>query len=295
MGKALVRVLVLLGLAILVGYLAAGLFLYLMQDRFVFPAPGGIGRDALDAAAGELGAEPLSLQASDGTSLYAWRLRSGAMRDRPSTRGDAGRLVLYLHGNGEMVSDYTPLYRILLRHGWDVLAVAYRGYPGSDAVPPSEEGIARDARAAWDWAVGPGGYAPERVIVHGRSLGGGVATELVEGDANPAGLVLESTFASLVDVARRTAPMYPVGLLLRTRFDLRPLAPRLGVPVLVLHSRDDRVIPLDLSAKQLLPIIAEVEYHETSRWTHQDCLPVADPEVRSAYLGFLERVVPAAP
>jgi alpha-beta hydrolase superfamily lysophospholipase len=268
-------------------WLGIGGFLWMMQDKLIFPIPGGIGRDALDAAAAELGAEPMTLETADAVHLYAWHLRAAGSTGR--------RLVLYLHGNGETVADYTPLYRILMRSGWDVLATAYRGYPGSDPVPPSEEGLARDAQAAWDWAVGPGGYAPDHVVVHGRSLGGGVAAILVDGDANPAGLVLESTFASLTDLARRTAPTYPVSLLLRSRFDTRDRAPRLGVPVLVLHSRDDLVIPIDLSARALLPVIAEVEYHETAGWTHQDCLPVADPDLRAAYLAFLEQRVPAGP
>jgi uncharacterized protein len=263
------------------GYLGLGLLLWVMQDRMLFPAPGGIGRDALDAAAAELGAQPLDLVAEDGVRLYGWHLRS-----------EGRRLVLYLHGNGETVADYTPLYRMLLRSGWDVLAIAYRGYPGSDPVPPSEEGLGKDAAAAWAWAVGPGGYAPDHVVVHGRSLGGGVAAILVDGDPNPAGLVLESTFVSVRALARRTAPIYPVDWLLRNPFDTRARAPRLGVPVLVLHSRDDQVIPLAFSGKALLDVIAEAEYHETAGLSHNDPLPIADPELRAAYLAFLERIVP---
>jgi alpha-beta hydrolase superfamily lysophospholipase len=270
-------------LAVLLGtaYLAVGALLWAMQDKILFPAPGGIGRDALDAAAAEIGAQPIDLVAADGVRLYGWHLVS-----------TGSRVVLYLHGNGERVSDYAPLYRILMRQGWDVVVVAYRGYPGSDPVGPTQEGLALDARAAWDWTVGPGGYAPDRVVVHGRSLGGGVACMLVEGEANPAGLVLESTFSSVRAVAKRRFPIYPVDWLLRNPFDSVDLAPRLGVPVLVLESRDDQVIPIDLSAKAMVPVIAEVEYHETAGWSHQDCLPVADREVRTAYLSFLERTVP---
>ncbi|MEQ1569833.1 MAG: alpha/beta fold hydrolase [Myxococcota bacterium] len=268
-----------LGVVALGAWLAVGVFLYVMQDRLLFPAPGGIGRDALDAAAGEVGAEPITLRADDGVGLYGWWLR-----------GDHGRVVLFFHGNGETVADYAPLYRVLLRAGWDVATVAYRGYPGSDPVAPSEDGMARDAAALWAWAVER--YPAERVVVHGRSLGGGVAAILVDGDANPAALVLESTFVSVTALARRIAPVYPVGWLLRNRFETVDRAPRLGVPVLVLHSSDDQVIPLAASAKQLLPIIAEVEYHETSGFDHQSCLPVSDPRMRSAYLAFLDRVVP---
>jgi fermentation-respiration switch protein FrsA (DUF1100 family) len=267
--------------AVAIVYVAVGAGLWLFQDRLIYPAPGGIGRSSLDGAAAEVGAEPLDLSASDGTRLYGWRLGSHAGQ----------RLLLYLHGNGEAITDYVPLYRILVREGWDVLAVAYRGYPGSEG-RPSERGLGLDAEAAWVWATGPGGYRPDRVVVHGRSLGGGVAAMLVSGDANPAGLVLESTFGSVVELARRVAPLYPVSWLLRSPFDTRARAPMLGVPVLLMHSRDDQVIPVDLGGRALRGVIAEVQYEETSGLSHQDCLPVSDSRLRRAYLAFLEDRVP---
>lgn len=278
--RMLKRVIRVVLLSVIGAYLAGGLVLWAIQDRLLFPIPGGIGRDSLDANAAEIGALPLDLVASDGVKLYAWNLRSNGTR-----------LVLYFHGNGEVLTDYTPLYRILLRNGWDVLAVAYRGYPGSEG-SPSEAGLGRDAEAAWQWAIGPGGYSPQRVIVHGRSLGGGVAAILVDGDANPAGLVMESTFASVRELAKGIAPIYPVDCLLRNPFDTRDRAPRLGVPVLVFHSRDDQVIPIDHGGRALRGLFAEVEYEETSGYSHQDCLPVSDPNLRRTYLAFLERLVP---
>ena len=278
----LVRRLLLALALVLVGlYLAVGLFFWFIQDRMLFPAPGGIGRDSLDLAAAEQGALPIDLVAEDGTRLYAWHVPSGRTRERA---------VLFFHGNGERVTDYIPLYRMLTHNGWDVVALAYRGYPGSENRPPSEAGLALDAAAAWRWTAQR--YRPDHIVVHGRSLGGGVGARLVAGEANPAGLVLESTFASVRELARRVAPLYPVGLLLRNPFDTRALAPHLGVPVLILHSRDDDLIPLQHSARELRAFIAEVEYEETSGHTHQSCLPVSDRRLGRAYLSFLERRVP---
>jgi fermentation-respiration switch protein FrsA (DUF1100 family) len=271
MQRRVIRMLLVVLLGLLGGYVGGGLLLLAFQDRLLFPVPGGIGRDSLDANATELGAIPLDLEASDGVRLYAWNLRS-----------NGNRLLVYLHGNGEVIADATPLYRILMRDGWDVLSIAYRGYPGSEG-SPSEAGLGRDAEAAWLWAIGPGGYAPERIVVHGRSLGGGVAAILVDGDANPAGLVMESTFASVRELAHR---------MLRNPFDTRARAWRLGVPVLLMHSRDDQVIPVDLGGRALRGLFAEVEYHETAGYPHQVCLPCADRSIRKIYLDFLNRVVP---
>ena len=79
-------------------YIGVGALLYALQDRLIYPAPGGIERGSLDAAAAEVGARPLDLRASDGTRLYAWHLQS-----------TGERLVLYFHGNGEVLTDSVPL------------------------------------------------------------------------------------------------------------------------------------------------------------------------------------------
>ena len=261
------------------GYLFYVGLLWLVQDRLVFPAPGGIDRSALDQAAREVGAVPLTLLAEDGTQLYAWH-RSV----------NANRLIIYLPGNGETVAENMALHRVLLRDGWDVLALAYRGYPGSEG-SPSESGVVQDALAAWAWATGAGGFSASRIVIHGRSLGGGVATHLAE-LRNPAGLVLESTFVSVRALAQRTAPLAPVSLILRHPFDNATLAPRVGVPVFVTHSRSDEVIPFELGGSALLPFLAEATFVETEGYGHAHCLVVADRKVREAYLDYLEGVVP---
>ncbi len=260
-------------------WLLAAFVLWLFQERLLFHPPG-VGRDQLDAAAAEVGARPLDLVAADGTRLYAWHRSSGQ---------GGRRLVLHFPGNAETVADNLALQRLLVTHGWDVLVGGYRGYPGSEGAP-SEEGLALDAEAAWAWAVGPGGYPPERVVVHGRSLGGGVAARLVDGPANPAGLILESTFGSIREIASRRFSLFPVGLLLRHPFDTRERAPRLGVPVLLLHAEADTLIPADLGGRALRPVIAEVDYLEVGGGLgHDHCLPVSSPEAKAAYLSFLAR------
>lgn len=272
-------VLMFFGTFLVATYLGYGALLFLLQDRMVFPAPGGIGRDALDAAAAEQGAAPIELATSDGVRLYGWHVGRG--RDR---------LVIHFPGNGETVASNVGLQRLVNKNGWDYFVLAYRGYPGSEG-SPSERGVVRDALAAWSWATDQAGYRPDRIVLHGRSLGGGVAAHLTE-QRNPAALVLESTFVSVRALAWRRAPVYPVGALLRHPFDTIERAPRLGVPTLVMHSRDDEVIPIDLGGRALHPYLAEAEYHETSGYGHGHCLPVVDPPVRDAYLAFLERVVP---
>lgn len=249
-----------------------------LQDAMIFPRPGGVGVDQLDAVAVEVGARPFRVTTDDGVTLYGWHRSSG---------GD--RAVLYFHGNGETVAGNVALQRLLAQNGWDFLTVAYRGYPGSEG-HPSEEGLRHDARALWAHATETLGLAPDRLVLHGRSLGGGVAVSLAT-ETNPRGMVLESTFHSLLELAEGQAPGLPVRWLLRHPFESWRRAPRVGVPVLQLHARGDRLIPVD-HARRLHERFAEAQLLEADGLGHNDPLPVVEPTLRAAYLAFLERLVP---
>ena len=261
-------------------YVGVGVGLWAAQDRFVFPAPDGVDTPTLDAAAAEAGAEPIALTTADGTRLYAWHAEAGE-----------GRLVMFFHGNAMGLQRYPDLFRALTARGFDVLAVSYRGYPGSEGTP-SQEGLGMDAVAAWGWSVGPGGYDPDRIVIHGRSLGGGVAAMLAAGEVAPAGLVLESTFGALRAVVADVWPIYPIRWMLRSPFDTLSVADRLAMPALILHSRDDERIPIDLGGRALASALPHARYEETEGYGHGACLSVEDPPSQRAYFAFLDRVLP---
>ncbi|MBW2375448.1 MAG: hypothetical protein JRF55_05555 [Deltaproteobacteria bacterium] len=86
--------------------------------------------------------------------------------------------------------------------------------------------------AAWKWVSEELGTEPGRVAIHGRSLGGGVAVQLAAA-AHPGALVLESTFTSMVDLAKEHFRWLPVGRVLEHRFITRDFANRLSCPLLV--------------------------------------------------------------
>jgi pimeloyl-ACP methyl ester carboxylesterase len=265
-------------LLVLAGWAAYGVLVYELQDGLVFPAPGGIDRASLDAAAAEIGAKPVQLTAADGTQLYAWHRAAS---------GD--RAILYLHGNAETVAGSMSLQRLAHQEGWDFLAVAYRGYPGSEGAP-SQAGVVLDARAAWDHLVDEVGVKPDRVVVHGRSLGGGVALQLTQ-EVTPAGLVLESTFRSVLELALRTAPGLPVERLLRHPFRSDLIAPECDVPTLVLHSRDDGVIPVD-HGRWLAEALPNGELVEVVGHNHGALIAVRDRVAQERYLAWLGERVP---
>ncbi len=188
-----------------------------------------------DPGAVGLGFSTLTLATEDGTAIEAWWIPyRGPAEDREIT-------VVTFHGNAGTMADRLEHTRLLHDLGVSILTVEYRGYGNSEG-SPSEEGFAQDARAGLAEARR---RAPaNKVVIHGRSLGGAIATRLAA--TQPAdGLIIESTFTSLADMAGRT------GIPLARRlvaYDFDSLAHMRSVtaPVLVVHGEQDELIPLSM-------------------------------------------------
>lgn len=200
----------------------------MIDDAFVyFPARAWV---ATPADAG-LAFEDRWIATADGERLHAWYL------PHPQPRAT----VLHFHGNAGNVSHRVTLYARLAALGLSVLAVDYRGY-GRSSGRPHEAGLYEDGRAAWAELTGRLGVPARRTIVAGRSLGSAVALALAA-EQPPHGLVLETPFTSVPDLARAHYPLLPVGWLLRSRFDSLARAPRVRVPTLVIEAREDEIVP----------------------------------------------------
>lgn len=189
------------------------------------------------------GVEDVQLQSPDLTadeSLHAWWW--------PAPRKDAPTL-LYLHGSRWNLTG--QLFRIEQLHamGFSVLAVDYRGFGESRGALPSERSVYQDALIAWQHLVRLQPEANKRFI-YGHSLGGAVAVNLAhelaseEEAAQAAGLIVESSFTNLGDVAAAvTNTSLPVRWLLSQEFDSLSKIGDVGIPVLIAHGRDDRYVP----------------------------------------------------
>ena len=220
--------------------LGAGIFvllslaLYLLQGRMVFLAnmPGR----ALTASPDDFGLEfeDVSLATSDGERLHGWFV--------PAI--DSRGVMLFFHGNAGNISHRLDSIEIFHQLGLDTLIIDYRGY-GRSSGKPTERGTYLDAQAAWNYLVDERGVAPDRIIIFGRSLGGAVAAWLGS-HHTPAAVIIESSFSSGVDMARNLYPFLPARLITRLRYPVAEYASRLDCPVLVVHSRDDEIIPFSM-------------------------------------------------
>ena len=208
-------------LALYVLLCLAGCGLY---RRALFPAPRDAGPDVPP------GATQLALHADDGNPVHAVHF--------PAPEG--APTVVHFHGNGETLRTLLPFGVELHRSGLGVLLVEYRGY-GSSPGEPTEAGLYLDAKAALD-ALDRDGVPSARVVLSGTSLGTGVAAEMAA-RGRGARLVLMTPYTSIPRLARRFAPFLPTGWIIDDRFDTLSKAPRLLLPVLIIHGDADEVVP----------------------------------------------------
>ncbi len=194
---------------------------------------------------------------ADGLTLYGWHvLPEDAWAERPE---DFERLLqtaefvaLYFSGNGGHRGYRGTELRLLSQAGLHVVLLDYRGYGDSEG-SPSEEGLAEDARAAWRFVTQQRKVAAERVVLYGESLGGAVAVRLAaersqEGEV-PAGLILRSTFSSLVEVGAYHYRWLPVRWLLVDRYPSVERIKQVQCPILQIHARADTIVPIRFARK----------------------------------------------
>ena len=158
-------------------------------------------------------------------------------------------VILYFHGNAGHVFDWALVRADLVVTETGLLLVDYHGY-GKSGGAPSEAALFADGAAALAWLTDEAGVPLSRIVLLGKSLGGGVAGHLAKGRPLM-GLVLESTFTSIPAVARNLfahiLPFVgerPLSALLPDRFDTLSCLPDVRCPVLGIHGERDSLIPV---------------------------------------------------
>jgi len=203
------------------------------------------------------------------------------------------KVVLYLHGSDGNVSTSMAGVAPLRELGYSVFIIDYRGYGASGGHFPSEAGVYQDAQSAWDYLVRERGINPANLFIYGHSLGGAIAIELARRHPEAAGLVMESSFTSIYDMAMLKAgyALFPVNLLLNQRFDSIAKVGELRLPVLYVHGTADEIVPFEMGKALFKATPCARGFVAVSGGTHESNATVGGAKLRSAISRFVDGAV----
>jgi fermentation-respiration switch protein FrsA (DUF1100 family) len=258
-------------------YLVLGLLLFFFQARFLYYP--NLPSRAVTATPDRIGLayEPVEILTDDGIRLDGWFV--------PATKERRG-VLLFFHGNAGNISHRLDSLKIFSDLGLAVLIFDYRGYGASDG-QISEQGTYLDAKAAWRYLIEQRRVPPENVVLFGRSLGAAVAAHLTT-EHRPKALIMESGFTSVPDFAASHFWMYPVRWLVRFRYDTLEYLRGVDCPVLIIHSRDDEIIPFR-HGRELFAGAKEPKAFLEIRGGHNDGFLVSGRDYRNGLDAFLSK------
>lgn len=258
--------------------LALGLFLRWFEWRSVYYPFRELGGTPDEVG---LKFEDVLFPAPDGVKLHGWHLPA-----------DGARFTLLLsHGNGGNISHRIGKLLLLHQLGINIFIYDYRGYGRSEG-RPSEAGTYRDALAACDWLAARKNTAPEQVIAYGESLGCAMAVEVAV-HRRVAGVVLESPFSSVPDMARAIYPWLPLHWFCGIRYDSLSKTGRLKAPLLVFHSPTDEIVPF-AQGETLFAAAPEPKRFVRLRGGHNDGYEVSEEVYRQALREFVRGLAPGS-
>lgn len=217
--------------------------------------------------------EDCTFRTSDELTLHGWFIRND----------QAIATFLWCHGNAGNLSDRLDNLARLAQLPFNIFIFDYRGYGKSEGTP-SEEGLYLDAEAAYHFLLDEKAISPDKLILFGRSLGGAVAIDLATKHA-VAGVIVESTFTTISDMARHLFPYLPT-VVLKTKFESQSKVSRINAPILILHGSDDKTVPALLGRDLFEAASDPKEFHEIAGAGHNDTYVVGGDRYFQRLLRF---------
>lgn len=199
---------------------------------------------------------------------------------------DAIATLLIFHGNAGNISHRLDLIaRLLAALPVEIFIFDYRGYGRSEGTP-GEEGMYLDALAAYHCLTGELARPPEKIILHGRSLGGAAAVDLAT-KVPAAGLLLESTFSSGTDMAKEMFKILPVWWFSTIKMDSETKIRDVKIPILMIHGQKDSIVPVRLGQKLFAAAPEPKKFVEVPGADHNDVYLAGGQNFYSAINDFV--------
>ena len=212
-------------LILLIVYISVVVFLFFYQRKLLYhPSENNY----LDETQLNHTIEKTFIQSND--KLVSWYFK----------KNPKFKTILFFHGNAGKLDNRVYKLNELSKLELNYLIVAYRGFSGN-AGKPTESGLYEDANFAKIW-LNKNGVKDKDIIIYGESLGTAVAIDLASRH-NFSGIILESPFTSMLDLAQKYYPIFPVKLILKDRYESRKKLNDIKSPVLVMHGKKDKIVP----------------------------------------------------
>lgn len=234
-------------------YAIAGLLLYYLQEKILFH-PKPLAEDHLFQFSDSF--REVSIPYTRESILHIVQfpvpdsISVNDDRDSAALKGRSKGVVLYFHGNRDNIERYAPDARHFTRNGYEAWMIEYPGF-GKSTGKLTEQELYQQALVFYKLARAR--YAPGEIVIYGRSLGTGIASQLAA-VRDCRALILEAPFFSLPSVVGYYAPVYPVNRIIRYKFPVHEHLKDVTAPILIMHGDKDKTIPL-ANSKRLKPIL----------------------------------------
>jgi uncharacterized protein len=261
-------------------YAGACGFLYFRQAHFIFATERAIKTTPADFQLNYQDVYiPVTNPSGEIEKIHGWWIPHPNKEAKP---------LLYLHGNGITVGENAEHANRLYKLGFSVLLIDYRGFGRSGGGFPSESQVYEDAQAAWNYLAK---QQSQKIFIYGHSLGGAVAVDLALHHPEAAGLIVESSFTSMLDMTARYSwtKFFPMPLLLTQRFDSLAKVKDLKVPVLFIHGTSDRSIPFQMSQRLFAAAAAPKQLELVPKADHGNDAIVAGPRYLEVVRNFVRK------
>ena len=239
---------------IAIAYVAIGIALYFLQDKFLFH-PRKLPADYQYQFNVPFRETIIPVSAQKNLSYVQFSVPDSVFKG----------IVLYFHGNRENINRYAPFAGNFTSRGYEVWMMDYPGF-GKSTGNRTEKGMYEDALTLYRIAIKK--VAADSIIIYGKSLGTGIASQLAS-IRDCRRLILETPYYSMDALARHYFFMYPVISMSKYSFPTHAYLERTQVPVCIFHGTRDRVIPYSQS-KRLTKKRPGIELVTIEKGRHND-------------------------